>query len=649
MADMTDAERTSANAEEQEQTTTTGGLFGKIVETAKNMVETVTETAKDVVEAVAERTPPAVATAVGTAGHAASAVVDRVRNTGEPQAANAPAETPVSQASEAPVEASESETPQEQPVVSNEQPAEVAGESQGVLAEAASAAADAASTVTQRIARVYDAIVGTESQASAPATTEASAAEGQPEGGQDAGASYTPPADGSAKPGGRPRRFKDVQPGMQLQGKVTSIALYGIFVDVGVGRDGLVHISEMSDKRVESPTDIVEIGTPVDVWVKSVDPDARRISLTMRDPNRPKPERTERRAPRKREINRERLAEMKPGDTIEGVISSLAPFGAFVDLGVGKDGLVHVSELAEGRVERPEDAVQVGERYTFKVLEVDPEGNRISLSLRRAQRTQRMQQLEPGTIMDGTISGIAAFGAFVDVGVGRDGLVHVSEISAERINSVEEALTVGDKVQVKVIEVDPNSKRISLTMRVEEPLPSERPRPAPRAAGAPGFRSEPAAGFTPAPSFPAAPAFGGLPPMEEGRGDRRGGGRRVGGSREGGRETGGRSDFGRGETGRAGGGRRDRDRGESRGPGRSEGTRGRREGQIFEPSQEVYTFEDPEEETFTGDATLEDLLSKFNSGKGRDRKQSREEEDEENQKGGRADAIRRTLALRDEE
>jgi predicted RNA-binding protein with RPS1 domain len=436
---------------------------------------------------------------------------------------------------------------------------------------------------------------------------------------------------------------------MQLQGKVTSIALYGIFVDVGVGRDGLVHISEMSDKRVESPTDIVEIGTPVDVWVKSVDPDARRISLTMRDPNRPKPERTERRAPRKREINRERLAEMKPGDTIEGVISSLAPFGAFVDLGVGKDGLVHVSELAEGRVERPEDAVQVGERYTFKVLEVDPEGNRISLSLRRAQRTQRMQQLEPGTIMDGTISGIAAFGAFVDVGVGRDGLVHVSEISAERINSVEEALTVGDKVQVKVIEVDPNSKRISLTMRVEEPLPSERPRPAPRAAGAPGFRSEPAAGFTPAPSFPAAPAFGGLPPMEEGRGDRRGGGRRVGGSREGGRETGGRSDFGRGETGRAGGGRRDRDRGESRGPGRSEGTRGRREGQIFEPSQEVYTFEDPEEETFTGDATLEDLLSKFNSGKGRDRKQSREEEDEENQKGGRADAIRRTLALRDEE
>lgn len=678
---MTDAERTSAQAEEQEQTTTTGGLFSKIVETAKNVVETVTETAKDVAETVAEHTPPAVASAVNATGQAASAVVDKVRTAGDDQEAETPVEAPVSEVVETPVETVASETLQAEPVATivtgdtsqdeatastesgDAPPAElaapsveletgaVADESEGALAGAAAAASEVATTVRRRIARVYGAIVDA---VKPEAATEGSTAEGQ-----DAGATYTPPADGGAKPGGRPRRFKDVQPGMQLQGKVTSIALYGIFVDVGVGRDGLVHISEMSEKRVESPTDLVEIGTPVDVWVKSVDPDARRISLTMRDPNRPKPERTERRAPRKREINRERLAEMKPGDTVEGVISSLAPFGAFVDLGVGKDGLVHVSELAEGRVERPEDAVQVGERYSFKVLEVDPEGNRISLSLRRAQRTQRMQQLEPGTVMDGTISGIAAFGAFVDVGVGRDGLVHVSEISAERINSVEEKLKVGDKVQVKVLEVDPNSKRISLTMRVDEPLPSERPRPAPRPAGpgGPGFRSDApgGTGFPPAPSYSSPPAFGGLPPMEGDRADRRGGGssrRGSGDSRSGSRDTaGGRGDFGRGEPSRGGGApRRDRGRDDARPGGRSEGGRGRREGQIFEPSQEVYTFEDPEEETFTGDATLEDLLSKFNAGKGRDRKGSRDEDDdEESQKGGRAEAIRRTLALRDEE
>ena len=644
------------------------------------MVETVTETAKDVVEAVAERKPSAAEPADGTAAAAPSAVVDDERDTGREPAAPVSEMAETSQASagdaavtpqawandvaETPQAVSVAEEmPEAQPVASAEEQAPAAEEPEGVLAGAASVASDAAASVTRRVARVYGALVGGTSQeqptpAPAASQEQAAPAEAPAADAQDAGATYTPPADGGAKPGGRPRRFKDVQPGMQLQGKVTSIALYGIFVDVGVGRDGLVHISEMSEKRVESPTDLVEIGTPVDVWVKSVDPDARRISLTMRDPNRPKPERTERRAPRRREINRERLAEMKPGDTLEGVISSLAPFGAFVDLGVGKDGLVHISELAEGRVERPEDAVQVGERYTFKVLEVDPEGNRISLSLRRAQRTQRMQQLEPGTIMDGTISGIAAFGAFVDVGVGRDGLVHVSEISSERINSVEEALTVGDKVQVKVIEVDPNSKRISLTMRVDEPLPNDRPRPAPRPAAG-GFRGEPAAGgFAPAPSFSPAPGgFGGPPPMEEGRGDRRGGGgggaRRGGAPREGGRDAGGRGDFGRGEPARGGGGggaRRDRDRGDARSGGRGEGGRGRREGQVFEPSQEVYSFEDPEEETFTGDATLEDLLSKFNAGKGRDRKQSREEEDEEErQKGGRADAIRRTLALRDEE
>jgi small subunit ribosomal protein S1 len=713
---MTDAERTSAQAEEQDKKTGSGGLLSKIKETAKNVVETVTETAKEVVEGVAERTPPVVASAASTAKDTASAVVEKVRGTSHGESVEgtetspsdasgdeqptadvlqAEAEAPVAEqpsaeapqaestvdveqpaaevpqadaaaeadqpaaevvqetAEEAPqpeavVEQSSEETPQSEAVA--EQPseqtpqAEATGEGSsgdaGVISDTVAAVASVADTVRKRVARVYGTVIGSE-QASPAASGDQVAAPAE----QEAGASYQAPAEGGK--GGRPRRFKDVQAGMQLQGKVTSIALYGIFVDVGVGRDGLVHISEMSDKRIESPTDLVQIGTQVDVWVKSVDPDARRISLTMRDPNRARPERPERRAPRKREVDRERLAEMKVGDSVEGVISSLAPFGAFVDLGVGKDGLVHVSELAEGRVERPEDAVQVGERYTFKILEVDPEGNRISLSLRRAQRVQRMNQLEPGVTMDGTISGIAPFGAFVDIGVGRDGLVHVSEISADRINSVEEAVKVGDKVQVKVLEVDPNSKRISLTMRVDEPMPNERERQAPRPSAGPGFRGD-ALSAPPAPSFPTAPAFGGPPPLDEGRGDRRG---RRGSGREGGRETGGR-DMGRGEGRSGAGGRRDRpERGGGRpSGGRDSGRGGHREGQVFETSEEVYTFEDPEEETFTGDATLEDLLSKFNSGKGRDRRNARDDDDDEETRGQRrADAIRRTLALRDED
>lgn len=675
---MTDAERTSAQAEEQEKATENGGFLSRIVGTAKHMVETVTETAKDVVEVVAERTPPVIASAASTARETASAVVDRVRDSGG-QATEQEAHVPTveqeapqaeiqaiaveqdtmpmeqeplqanAQAVPAEQDAAQTPEPEAEPVAAApeaeaESEAATPADETGVVATATAAVADVATSVSKRVSRVYGALVGAEQ----PSST------GTPPADQEGGASYQAPVD--AAKGGRPRRFKDVQAGMQLQGKVTSIALYGIFVDVGVGRDGLVHISEMSDKRIESPTDLVQIGTAVDVWVKSVDADARRISLTMRDPNRARPERPERRAPRRREVDRERLAQMKIGDSVEGVISSLAPFGAFVDLGVGKDGLVHVSELAEGRVERPEDAVQVGERYTFKVLEVDPEGNRISLSLRRAQRVQRMNQLETGVTMDGTISGIAPFGAFVDIGVGRDGLVHVSEVSAERINSVEDVVKVGDKVQVKVIEVESNSKRISLTMRVDEPLPNDRERQAPRAGGGPSMGADAGSFNTSPPPAPysSGPSFGGgSPSFDEGRAGPRREPRRSGGGPRDSRE-GGRQEAGRGES-RGGGGAPRRDR-PDRGPGtRAPGGRadagrpGRREGQIFESSEEVYSFEDPEEETFTGDATLADLLSKFNSGKGMDSKKDQDDEDDEGKGDSRAEAIRRTLALRDEE
>jgi transcriptional accessory protein Tex/SPT6 len=383
---------------------------------------------------------------------------------------------------------------------------------------------------------------------------------------EPAGASYTPVAEDA---GGKPRRVKDLEPGMELEGRVTSIALYGIFVDIGVGRDGLVHISEMSDTRIDSPSDVVQIGDTVRVRVKSVDPDGRRISLTMRSKERAK----EPRGRKKPELDREKLASLRIGDNVEGTVTGIAPFGVFVDSGVGKDGLVHVSELAEGRIDKPEDAVTVGQTYTFKVLEVDAEGTRISLSLRRAQRGQRMAQLEPGQIMEGTVSGLAPFGAFVDIGVGRDGLVHISELSEQRVGKVEDVVKVGDKVTVRVLELDPNSKRISLSLRLED-----RPREAP------------------APRGDAAPE-----PREE------------------------------------------RGRREDRGP------RGPRREREEEPrAPELYSSTEEAEETFTGDATIEDLLSKFGGGGKRDRKRRYEEEEEEEDTGDRytrrqRDAIRRTL------
>jgi len=308
-----------------------------------------------------------------------------------------------------------------------------------------------------------------------PETTEDSTAEvTEDTATETAGASFTPVEE--EDDGVRPRRLKDLEVGTELEGRVTSIALYGVFVDIGVGRDGLVHISEMSDTRIDSPSDLVQIGDTVKVRVKGLDLDARRISLTMRSPRERNDGRGRNRTKRA-EVDRTALSTLKVGDIVEGTITGMAPFGAFADIGVGKDGLIHISELSEGRVEKPEDAVQVGEQHTFKLLEVDPEGTRISLSLRRAQRAQKLQQLEVGQILEGTVSGLAPFGAFVDISVGRDGLVHISELSEGRVGKVEDVVKIGDPVTVRVLEVDPQSKRISLTMRLED-RPEEPEEPA---------------------------------------------------------------------------------------------------------------------------------------------------------------------------
>jgi predicted RNA-binding protein with RPS1 domain len=504
-------------------------------------VEPVAETTVENTEAEAE--PVAEATAENTEAEAEPVAEATAEPVAEATAENAETEAePVAEATAEPVAEATVENPEAEPV------AEAAGEPAATADEPASEASE--------------------------------------------GASFTPVAE---EGGSRPRKLKDLQPGMELEGRVTSIALYGVFVDIGVGRDGLVHISEMSDTRIDTPSDVVAIGDTVRVKIKSVDPDARRISLTMRTGGGEKSEGGRSRGgnrPKRAEVDRDKLSSLKVGDVVDGVITGFAPFGAFADIGVGKDGLIHVSELAEGRVEKAEDAVKVGDRFQFKVLEVDPEGTRISLSLRRAQRTQKMQQLENGQVLDGTVSGIAPFGAFVDIGVGRDGLVHISALSTNRVNKVEDVVKVGDKVTVKVLEVDQQSKRISLTMRLEEPEGgADDDEDYTSSAGATAAR----------PSAAASARFASAAEARAGRD-------------------------------------RDRERRERR-------ERDRRNA----PAQpETYSTEDVEEE-FVGDATLEDLLSKFGgaSTSKRDRKGGKREEEEEdgdNRDDRRQrDAIKRTL------
>jgi len=168
------------------------------------------------------------------------------------------------------------------------------------------------------------------------------------------------------------------------------------------------------------------------------------------------------------------LENLKKGERRKGTVSSIVNFGAFVDLG-GVDGLVHVSELSWKHVDHPQEIVAVGQEVEVEVLDVDLERERVSLSLKATQEDpwkEFERTSKAGSVIDGTVTKLVPFGAFVRVAQGIEGLVHISEISNEHVDSPESVLTVGQEVQVKVIDVDVSRRRVSLSMRqVSSPAP----------------------------------------------------------------------------------------------------------------------------------------------------------------------------------
>jgi ribosomal protein S1 len=155
----------------------------------------------------------------------------------------------------------------------------------------------------------------------------------------------------------------DLEPKMRFDGRVTRTELYGAFVDFGAERDGLVHISQISDEQVNRVADKLAEGDEVSVWVQEVDKERGRVRLTMVEP----PERT--------------MEELAPNQLVVGTVTKLAPYGAFVDIGVGRDGLVHVSEMSDGFVSKPSDVLSVGSEVEVRVVKVDQQKRRIELSL----------------------------------------------------------------------------------------------------------------------------------------------------------------------------------------------------------------------------------------------------------------------------
>ncbi len=162
------------------------------------------------------------------------------------------------------------------------------------------------------------------------------------------------------------------------------------------------------------------------------------------------------------------------GQEVEGVVKRVTEFGAFIDIGVGRDGLVHVSEMAQGRVSKPSDVVKEGDKVQVWIKELDREKNRISLSMIQPG-TMTLRDLDEGAIVRGRVTRLERYGAFVDVGVGRDGMLHVKEMGRGYVEKPEDVVTVGDEIDVQVIGLDRRRGRIDLS--IKELLP-----PAPEVA-----------------------------------------------------------------------------------------------------------------------------------------------------------------------
>jgi small subunit ribosomal protein S1 len=245
-------------------------------------------------------------------------------------------------------------------------------------------------------------------------------------------------------------------PGTKTRGRVVSLTNYGAFVELEPGVEGLVHVSEMSwTRRVRHPSKLVNVGDEVDVMVLEVNRGAKRISLGMKQVE-PDPWAT---------ID-ERY---RVGNRVMGKVRNLTDFGAFVELEAGVDGLLHISDMSWTRnVGHPSEVLKKGQELETQILNIDKDNKRISLGLKQIQPdpwTTVAQRYPMGSRVTGKVVRLTDFGAFVELEPGVDGLLHISQMSARSVSTPSEIVNVGDELTLLVIRVDPNERRIGLSLK----------------------------------------------------------------------------------------------------------------------------------------------------------------------------------------
>lgn len=253
---------------------------------------------------------------------------------------------------------------------------------------------------------------------------------------------------------------KKFEAGETITVPVTQIVKGGLVVDAGVR--GFVPASMVSDHFVEDFNQYK--GQELELKIVEIEPSENRLILSHKEIVR------QEREAKKQEV----MSQLAAGDVLDGKVARLTNFGAFIDLG-GVDGLVHVSEISYERVGKPSDVLKVGEDVKVKVLAVDPEKDRISLSIKQTlpQPWDNIEEkVAEGDVLDGKVKRLTSFGAFVEVFPGVEGLVHISQISHKHIATPNEVLTSGQDVKVKVLNVNGADRRLALSIKALQEKPA---------------------------------------------------------------------------------------------------------------------------------------------------------------------------------
>lgn len=249
---------------------------------------------------------------------------------------------------------------------------------------------------------------------------------------------------------------KRYPPGTHVKGKIVSLVPYGAFLEIESGIEGLIHVSEMSwTKTINDPSEMVKKGDEVEAIVLSVQKDEGKISLGMKQLEKNPWDEVEKKYP--------------IGSGVTAEIRNLTNYGAFVELEPGIDGLIHISDLSWiKKVSHPSEVFKKGDKVDAVVLSVDKENKKITLGVKQLsenpwENTAKMMPV--GSLVKGIVTKITAFGAFVELDNGLEGLIHVTELSDQPFGKVEEVISKGQEVTAKVIKLDPEHKKISLSIK----------------------------------------------------------------------------------------------------------------------------------------------------------------------------------------